>query len=323
MSRINSRAEMEAFVRSAELGGFSAAARELGLTPSALSRFVKRLEQRLGVQLLHRTTRNLVVTPEGGQLLRRMRAIIDDMEAAESEIAGSDTPRGRLQMTAGVGFGMRQFLPLLPRFRERYPQVQVDLRIEDRVADLVREGIDLSVSLLMREDPSLAVRKLCDVDRVICASPAYLARRGVPRTPEDLQLHSCITLQGVPASTAWPFTGGQRIQVRGDVTVNNAQALLELALAGSGIIRMNEMVVGDALRQGTLIPILRSHYDGERSALCASYPEGRDRVPRVAAMLDFLEEHFAHPPWRAGKPARPGKPAKAAKAVTPARRGKR
>jgi DNA-binding transcriptional LysR family regulator len=303
MSRINSRAEMEAFVRSAELGGFSAAARELGLTPSALSRLVKRLEQRLGAQLLHRTTRNLVVTPEGGQLLRRMRGIIDEMEAAESEIAGSDTPRGRLQMTVGVGFGMRQFLPLLPQFRERYPQVQVDLRIEDRVADLVREGIDLSVSILAREDASLAMRKLCDVDRVICASPAYLARRGVPKTPEDLQHHSCITLQGVPSATAWPFRGGQRIQVRGDITVNNAQALLQLALAGSGIMRMNEMVVGEALREGALVSILRADYDGERTALCASYPEGREKVPRVAAMLDFLQQHFAHPPWRSA-PAR-------------------
>jgi DNA-binding transcriptional LysR family regulator len=303
MSRINSRAEMEAFVRSAELGGFSAAARELGLTPSALSRLVKRLEQRLGAQLLHRTTRNLVVTPEGGQLLRRMRAIIDEMEAAESEIAGSDTPRGRLQMTVGVGFGMRQFLPLLPQFRERYPQVQVDLRIEDRVADLVREGIDLSVSILAREDASLAMRKLCDVDRVICASPAYLARRGVPKTPEDLQHHSCITLQGVPSATAWPFRGGQRIQVRGDITVNNAQALLQLALAGSGIMRMNEMVVGEALREGALVSILRADYDGERTALCASYPEGREKVPRVAAMLDFLQQRFAHPPWRSA-PAR-------------------
>jgi DNA-binding transcriptional LysR family regulator len=181
--------------------------------------------------------------------------------------------------------------------------VQVDLRIEDRVADLVREGIDLSVSILAREDASLAMRKLCDVDRVICASPAYLARRGVPKTPEDLQHHSCITLQGVPSATAWPFRGGQRIQVRGDITVNNAQALLQLALAGSGIMRMNEMVVGEALREGALVSILRADYDGERTALCASYPERREKVPRVAAMLDFLQQHFAHPPWRSA-PAR-------------------
>jgi len=136
--------------------------------------------------------------------------------------------------------------------------------------------------------------------------------------------HSCITLQGVPAAAAWPFAGGKRIRVRGDVTVNNAQALLELALAGSGIIRMNEMVVGDALRQGMLVPILRSEYDGERTALCASFPEGRDRVPRVGAMLDFLQEHFAHPPWRgSAKAAKPPKPAKRRKPAAPARRAKR
>jgi DNA-binding transcriptional LysR family regulator len=214
-------------------------------------------------------------------------------------------------MTVGVGFGMRQFLPLVPRFRERYPQVQLDLRIEDRVADLVREGIDLSVSVLPRKDPSLALRKLCDVDRVICASPAYLARCGVPKTPQELQQHCCITLQGVPAASGWPFAGGRRIDVRGAITVNNAEALLQLALAGSGIIRMNEMVAGEALRNRTLVPILRSHYEGERTALCASYPEGRDKVPRVGAMLDFLEEHFRHPPWRrAAKPAAPTAPAR-------------
>jgi DNA-binding transcriptional LysR family regulator len=240
-----------------------------------------------------------------------MRAILDDMEAAESEIAGSDTPRGRLQMSVGVGFGMRQFLPLLPQFRARCPQVQVDLRIEDRVADLVREGIDLSVSILPRQDPALAVRKLCDVNRVICASPAYLAQRGVPRSPEELQHHSCITLQGLPSASAWPFAGGKRIEVRGEITVNNAEAMLQLALAGSGIIRMNEMVVGESLRQGTLVPVLRLAYEGERAQLCAWYPQGRDKVPRVGAMLDFLVEQFRHPPWRRAAPgAQPAAPAR-------------
>ena len=299
MSRINSRAEMEAFVRSAELGSFSAAARELGQTPSAISKFVKRLEQRLGVRLLQRTTRNLSLTPEGAQLLRRLRGILDEMETAESEIAGSDEPRGRLQMIVGVGFGMRQFLPVLPGFRARCPQVQVDLRIEDRVADLVREGLDLAVSILPLHDPSLAVRKLCDVRRVICASPAYLASHGMPRTPIELQSHNCITIQGVASASAWPFNGEERrIQVRGSITVNNVAALLHLAIAGEGIVRLNEMVAGEALRNGLLVPVLRSAYDGERAALTAAFPEGRDKVPRVRAMLDFLQEKFRRPPWR-------------------------
>lgn len=300
MSRLNSRAEMEAFVRSAELGGFSAAARELGQTPSALSKFVKRLEQRLGVRLLHRTTRSLSLTPEGAQLLPRLRGILDDMEAAEGEIAGSDEPRGRLQMISGVGFGMRQLLPLLPEFRERHPQVQVDLRIEDRVADLVKEGLDLTVSILPLHDAGLALRKLCDVRRVICAAPAYLAKHGAPRVPEDLRRHNCITMQGIAPAAEWPFNGGRDvIHVRGDVTVNNIEAVLRLAIAGEGIVRLNEMVAGDALRDGLLVPVLRGAYDGERTALTAAFPEGRDKVPRVRAMLDFLEEKFRRPPWRA------------------------
>jgi DNA-binding transcriptional LysR family regulator len=299
MSRINSRAEMEAFVRSAELGGFSAAARELGQTPSALSKFVKRLELRLGVRLLHRSTRHLSPTPEGAQLLRRLRGILDEMEAAEGEIAGSDEPRGRLQMMCGVGFGMRQLLPLLPVFRARYPKVQVDLRIEDRVVDLVKEGLDLAVSILPLHDAGLAVRKLCDVRRVICAAPAYLARHGTPRAPEDLRAHNCITMQGIAPAADWPFNGGRdRIHVRGDITVNNIEAVLRLAIDGEGIVRLNEMVCGEALREGLLVPVLRTAYDGERTALTAAFPEGRDKVPRVRAMLDFLEEKFRRPPWR-------------------------
>ena len=309
MSRIHSRSEMEAFVRSAELGGFSAAARELGLTPSALSKFVKRLETRLGVRLLHRTTRSLSLTPEGARLLHRCRSILDDLDAAENEVTGGgNEPIGRLPMSLGVGFGMYQFLPILPGFLERYPKVQVDLRIEDREADLVKEGIDIAVGLIAVRDPGLDMRKLCDVGRVLCASPRYLQRHGAPRVPDDLENHNCITSVALPSGARWSFAGGRKmIAVRGNVSVNNAEAMVRLALMGKGIIRMNEMVVGESIREGRLVPILHGTHDAGKTPLCAAFPAGRDKVPRVAAMLQYLEEAFRHPPWRhrsgRGKPS--------------------
>ncbi len=304
MPRLRTRSEMEAFVRSAELGSFSAASRELGLTPSALSKFVKRLESRLGVRLLNRTTRSLSVTPEGARLLHRCRRILDEMETAEGEVAtGGEQPVGRLTMAVGVGFGVHQLLPLLPAFLARYPRIHVDLRIEDREADLAREGIDMAVRMVAPRDSRLGIRKLCDVERVLCASPRYLRRFGSPRVPEDLESHNCIALLDVASSTRWPFERGEKmISVGGDVTVNNADALLRLALMGKGIIRMNEMVVGEAIGHGRLVPILVRSHDAQRTPLYVAYLAGRERVPRISAMIQYLAESFRRPQWR-HKPA--------------------
>src|SRR5258708_1280571 len=146
MERIGARSELEAFVRSVELGGFSAAARELGLTPSALSKLVSRLESALGVRLLNRTTRKLAPTAEGGLFLVRCRRILAEMEDAENEIGRArERPRGKLRLHVGVGFGTHQLVPALPRFLERYPEVRVELVVEDRIPDLVKEGLDISV----------------------------------------------------------------------------------------------------------------------------------------------------------------------------------
>src|SRR5439155_5677706 len=188
MPRIGDRGEMEAFVRAVETGSFSAAARELKLTPSALSKLVTRLERNLKVRLLSRSTRRIAPTPEGELFMRRCRRILAEMEDAEMEVSRArDRPRGKLRMHMGVGFGISQGVNALPRFFERYPEVELDLVIEDRRVDLLQENIDISTWSLPVHGANIIAKKLFEFDRILCASPEYLKRHGAPRTPEDLE----------------------------------------------------------------------------------------------------------------------------------------
>ena len=303
MSATGSRGEMEAFMRAVELGGFSAAARKLGLTPSALSKLVSRLENRLGVRLLNRTTRKLAPTTEGAIFYERCRRIVADIEDAENEVSRArERPRGRVRVSAGVAIGTHQLAPALPRFLERYPEIEVELHIDDRTVDLIKEGIDVGLRTGALRDSSLVARKLCDLDRVICASPAYLARHGVPYTPDDFASHTCITQPGVPSPARWSLAGSSEIVPSGRVLANNAECVLRLAAEGVGIIRMNEAAVAEHIRKGTLVPILTDSRDADRTELHLVYPPGRERSPQVAAMLDFLTEEFGRAPWRAALP---------------------
>lgn len=301
MGRIGGAGEWIAFVRTVELGGFSAAARELGLTPSALSKLVTRLESSLGVRLLNRTTRRLATTAEGALYLTRCRRILAEIEEAESEIGRArNRPRGRLRMHSGVGFGTHQLVPVLPRFLERYPEIQLDLVFEDRSLDLVKEGIDISVWPGEPSDLSLVARKLCDFERLYCASPEYLAKRGTPRSAKDLERHNCIVIAGLPPPLArWSFdtaSGRRIVNPEGNVRANNADCALLLALMGLGIVRLNDFIVSEHVRYGRLVPI-RIGAQGEQLPLYALYPHARHRLPRVAAMLGFLVEVFADRPW--------------------------
>src|SRR5712691_4844511 len=305
MARIGDRGEMEAFVRSVEQGGFSAAARELKLTPSALSKLVTRLERALGARLLHRTTRKLSTTAEGELFLARCRRILTEMEDAENEVGRSrERPRGKLRLHIGVGVATHCVVPTLPRFNERYPEVQVELIIEDRDFDLVKEGIDISVRPGPPADAPAVARKLGDFERVVCASPDYLARHGTPRTPDDLTQHRCILLT-LPGRAQWPFdtpAGRRVVQITPSLSANNNDSVLQLALMGLGIVHLNDFIVGDDLRRGRLLHVLPEYHCAGRLPMHALYPRDRHRLPRVAAMLDFLAESFREAPWRAPTP---------------------
>src|SRR5688572_21473454 len=214
--------DMIAFVRAVERGGFSAAARDLGLTPSAVSKLVTRLEDRLGVRLLNRTTRRLALTAEGEGFFQRSQRILADIAEAEEEVGRSRVqPRGLLRVNVGTAFGMHQLVPALPEFLTRHPDVQVELTITDRVVDLIEEGADLGIRLGTLPDSSLVARRISEVERVICASPAYLRRHGTPRKPADLRGHNCLNMANAPSLRRWPFEGRdgvEQVEVAGNLS---------------------------------------------------------------------------------------------------------
>ena len=295
-------AEMIAFVRAVETGGFSAAARELGLTPSALSKLVTRLEDRLGARLLHRTTRRLRLTPEGEAFFNRARPILAAIDEAEAEVteAGA-SPRGLLRLHCGSAFGMHQFTPAIPRFLERYPDIALDLTINDQPPSLAEDSYDLAIRIGALDESSTVARRICNVERVICAAPAYLEKYGTPQTPDDLQRHNCLWITSLPALRRWPFDtddGIRVVPISGNVVANNAETVLQMAVAGIGITRLTDVIVGDALRRGALVPILTDWHHVEPIPLFATYPSGRHLSPKVRAAVDFLVEQFGGAPWR-------------------------
>lgn len=295
-------AEMTAFVRAVETGGFSAAARDLGLTPSALSKLVGRLEDRLGVRLLHRTTRRLQMTAEGEAFFNRARPILTALDEAEAEVAAAGAqPRGLLRINCGSAFGRHQLTPAIPRFLESYPEIELDLTIDDLATMPTDDRYDLSIRIGALDESSAVARRICNLERVICAAPAYLERYGMPRTPDELQRHNCLWITSLPALRRWPFDtddGIRVVHISGNIVANNAETILQLAVAGVGITRLTDVIVGDALRRGALVPVLTEWHHVEPVPLYATYPSGRHLAPKVRAMMDFLVEQFGHTPWR-------------------------
>ena len=295
-------AEMTAFVRSVDTGGFSAAARELGLTPSALSKLVTRLEDRLGARLLQRTTRRLQLTPEGEAFYLRSRRILAEIDEAEAEVVHAGvSPKGLLRLHCGSAFGMHQLTPAIPLFLARHPEVKLDITINDQPPPTMEEGIDLAIRIGALDESSMVARRICNLERVICAAPSYLVKYGTPRTPDDLQQHNCLWISSLPVLRRWPFDtddGIRVVHIDGNVVANNAETVLQLAVAGVGITRLTDVIVGDAIRRGELLPILSDWHHVEPVPLYATYPSGRHLSPKIRAMVEFLVDQFGPAPWR-------------------------
>ncbi|MDO8876423.1 MAG: LysR substrate-binding domain-containing protein [Pseudolabrys sp.] len=298
---MDASSDLRVFVRVMDRGNFSLAASDLGITPSAVSKLISRLEDRLGVRLLERSTRRLSLTPEGETFLARARRIVADIEEAEAEVARvRGAPRGKLRINSGTAFGLHQLAPALADFLARYPEIDIDLSITDRLVDLIEEQSDIAVRSGHIPEGPFIQRKLADLQRVICAAPAYLAARGTPRTAADLKGHDCIVVSG-PGLNRWPFKtrgGIDVVEVRPRVTTDDAEAALRLAIEGAGIVRLSDVIVGPPLRDGKLVALLTDVHHVEPFPLAAIYPAGRHRLPRVAVFLEFLQERFGHAPWR-------------------------
>lgn len=304
-------AEMAVFERVAVRGSFAGAAADAGLSPSAVAKLITRLEQRLGVRLINRTTRSLALTAEGEIYLERVREILAAIEAAESEIAAArSSPRGHLRVHTFPVIA-QELAPALPDFLARHPHITFAFIVTNRSVDIAGENVDVSLRIGPLEDSGLISRKIVEVSRVVCASPAYLARHGRPAAPADLAQHACLTLSQAPGAARWPFRVGGKlvaVDVKGPVSADSAEMLLQLAIGGAGILRLSEHVVARAIRAGALEALLEDAQDPETYPLFALLPPGRHQPPKVKAFIDFLIERLGAAPWRAARaPKRRGR----------------
>ncbi len=294
--------QMTIFVQAVKEGGFSAAARVLELTPSAVSKQISRLEDRLGLRLLNRSTRHISLTDEGRVFYERCAHIVAEIEEAEEWAAARQgTVRGVLHVASTVVFAKKHILPLLPEFVERNPKLKISLEVTDRTVDLVEEGFDVAIRFTEQlSDPSLIARPLAANRRVICAAPSYLESHGMPQTPEDLSKYHCLRLYTVSAFNDWEFEGPEGtcvLNVSGNFETNSADALYHAALAGLGIARLSTYVIGPDLKAGRLVWLL-PEFVHEKASILAVYPHRRNLSPKVRAFIDFLIEKFTPvPPW--------------------------
>jgi len=296
---------MQVFVRVATLGSFSAAARALHLSQTMVTKHVAALEDRLGVKLLHRSTRRLVLTEAGRSYLAACERILAEIEEAEAS-ASLDRiePRGTLRLNVPLTFGLRQIVPALTAFSRLHPAVAVDLGLADRYVDLIEEGWDLAVRIGRLKDSGLVARRLAPCRTIVCAAPSYLEARGAPRSPEDLSGHNCLgyTLPSAIGAGRWAFGAGGDVvvPVEGNLRANNGDALLAAALAGQGLIYQPTFIVGDSLRDGSLLRVL-SGYPTLELGVHAVLPSGRQAPAKVRAFVEFLARRFApHPEWDRG-----------------------
>ncbi|MBV7562034.1 LysR family transcriptional regulator [Pseudomonas sp. sia0905] len=286
--------EMEVLVRVAQEGSLSAAARTLGLTPSAVSRIIARTEQRLGTRLLLRTTRAITFTAEGEAYLRGARRILADLAEVEDAIADQSVPKGRLRVSAALGHGRQAIVPLVAAFSARYPNIVVDLALGDEVVDILGGQADVAVRFGPLPDSPLTARKIGETGQVVVASPDYLARHGTPQVPEDLLQHNCLRFNFRRAEPNWPFVRDGEVfslKVCGNIECSSGEALAQLARVGAGIARIGAFTVNKDIGRGDLIQLLESFNPGEREPIHAVFVGGPTRPARVRLFVDFLIEH--------------------------------
>lgn len=294
---------MTVFARVVEANGFTAAARVLSLSKAAVSKQVARLEQRLGVRLLNRSTRRLGLTEAGRDYYERARRILAEVEEAEQSASSRQVnPRGLLRINAPVTFGMGHLVPLLPEFMRRCPEVHIELVLNDRFVDLIEEGFDMAVRVAALPESSLVARRLRDTHHVVAASPAYVQARGRPQHPRDLAQHDCLLYSYLSSGEEWRFLDGEGrhlgVRVSGPLRANNGDALRFAAVNGLGIVYVPDFVAAEDLARGRLVRILDDWRTPE-TAIYAVYPPGRPLGAKLRVFLDYLVE--ALQPQRARK----------------------
>jgi DNA-binding transcriptional LysR family regulator len=293
---VNRSGEMEVFTRVVELGGFSAAARALRMTPSAISKLVGRLETRLGARLVNRSTRTLQVTPEGRLFYDRSIRLLADMDEVERSVAQAETPTGKIRVSANVPVGRQLLLPIVPAFLEAYPELSLEISLTDLVIDLLEQRTDVALRSGPLRSSQLVARKLGAARMIIVGSPGYLARCGVPKTPGELAQHNRLGFNYARTAKGWPLIDGdveRSIPPKGNVKVSDGDTLRTLAVGGVGLVRLASFIVREDIAAGRLVPVLETFNPGDIDELHAVYLGQGGLMPvRIRVFLDFLSQHI-------------------------------
>lgn len=286
---------MQVFVRVVEKGSFSAAAEDFRISPTMVGKHVVYLEERLGARLLNRTTRRQSLTEVGSVYYERCKLALAEVEAADASASELQMmPRGLLRVNAPVTFGASALVAAIGDYLQRYPDVRIELALNDRVIDLVDEAFDVAIRIGNLPDSSMIARALSPYRMIACASPGYLKAHGRPRTPKQLADHNCMGFMYSVAQRHWQFTDHEvtsNVQINGNFRVNNGQALRTAALHGMGIIVQPEMLLADDLAVGTLVRILPNHALPSQG-MHLVYPSNRNLTPKMTSFIEFMVERF-------------------------------
>lgn len=293
---------MRIFVEVAHRGSFAAVARDRDVDPSSVSRAVALLEDEVGVRLFQRSTRRLMLTEVGEIYLSKINSLVDELDHARDEARGlSIDPTGTLRLTTSVAYGNTCLVPLLPKFRQRYPKIKLELLLTDTVVDLVSERVDLAIRLARHFDANYIATKLLDTQYRVCASPEYLKKNKAPENPQELQQHKCLLFPLPDFRSRWIFKNKkgtvEEVAIQGDVTILNALALRACALSGMGPVLLSNWLIDEDIAQGRLIdlfPDYRVTANEFNTAIWLGYPSRAHLPNKVRVMIDFLKLHLGN-----------------------------
>lgn len=292
--------EMQVFCSVVDKGSFIGASDVLQTSKAAVSRYVSALEDRLGVRLLHRTTRRLSLTDEGRQFYHQAKEVLAMMDEAEDAVSSAaPEPSGILRINAPVSFGVLHLAPVWANFMKAYPKVELDISLNDRIVDLIEEGFDAAVRIARMENSSLIGRRLADTRMCLCAAPSYLEAHEAVLSLADLTKHGVIAYTNFASGNEWCFdgpNGSETVVTRSVLRCNNGDTCRSIALAGGGISLQPSFMVADDLRRGDLVEIL-PEYRSVELGIFAVYPSRKHLAPKVRVLINFLTEHFSKPAW--------------------------